>query len=450
MKTQFAASKVLLVAIMIVALGGALAADPAEGTGNPGAIAKVASADNDFGFRLLRTLTDGTGGNVIISPLSVSMALAMTYNGAAGETKAAMAKTLGIAQIGDEEVNQGNRDLLDSLKFNRINTALSDVRKSAERAAQLHLSASVADLFDIFKGAAPPVQVEIANAIWTQSGYSINPAFLKMNREYYDSPVEALDFKSNPKGASDRINSWTNKNTGGKIPSIIERIDPVTRLALTDAVYFKGRWTNAFDSRLTKPGTFHLLNGSSVEVPMMTQLGEYSCEDYFPDRIAAGAASFGVLRLPYGSTEQFAMYIFLPHEPNGLPRLIPMLDERHWREWTSNLRNREGGIILPRFESNYGTQLSDALKTMGMDAAFDEVKADFSRIHSAPLFISDVEHKTYLKVDEEGTEAAAATVALATMGSSCSMEVDHPFFFAIADRQSGAILFAGVVTNPAK
>jgi serine protease inhibitor len=371
----------------------------------------VSTPINDFGLRLLRTLTDGAGKNVIVSPLSVSLALAMTYNGAAGDTRIAIAKTLGAASLTDEAYNRNNRALLDTI-------GKTD----------------------------PAVQIDVANALWTQSGFAINPDFLKLNHDFYDASVEGLDFERDPQDAVNTINAWVNDKTHAKIRTILKEVEPTTRVVLTDAVYFKGRWTFPFDAKKTEPRIFHLQSGDSVTAPMMIRTGEYL---YFEND------AFQAIRLSYGN-DRFAMYVFLPRKAGGLPDLLRTLDQPHWREWSSKLAKCEGRIVLPKFESTYSQRLDDVLKSMGMAIAFHE-SADFSRIHPPPppLLISEVEHKTYVKVDEEGTEAAAATAIVTGLVSAIQpaparfeMVVDHPFFCAIAEAQSGALLFAGVVTDP--
>ena len=158
--------------------------------------------------------------------------------------------------------------------------------------------------------------MEIANALWAQSGFQINPQFLKQSEEFYDAAVDNLDFQSDPRKAADTINAWVNRKTHGKIPTIVQRPDRNTRLILTDAVYFKGRWTSPFDKKATKPGKFHLQDGGSVDVPMMAQSGKYP---YFE------TDAFQAIRLPYGN-ERFAMYVFLPRMTAGLPGLMRSLD----------------------------------------------------------------------------------------------------------------------------
>ena len=373
----------------------------------------IASATNDFGLRLLRALTDGKGGNVIISPLSVSLALDMTYNGAAGETKTAMAKTLGLELLSGD-MNQEAKWLL-----------------------------------AMIRNADPKIQLEIANALWAQSDFSIDPDFLRLSRDYYDASVENLDFAHDPESAGKKINRWVDGRTHGKIPTIIGTPKRNTALILTDAVYFKGRWSVPFDRKRTEPRAFHLRGGASPTVPMMIQDGEY---DYLEND------SFQAIRLPYGNS-RLAMYVFLPRKNYGLSDFMKSLDRYQWNELRVKFGQDKGKIILPRFELAYSSQLKDSLKTMGMSIAFKKLGADFSRIHPPPpsLYIDDVEHKTYVKVDEEGTEAAAATsvtMDIATIAvvppHPFQMIVDHPFFFTIIEQPSGAMLFAGVVTDPSR
>jgi serine protease inhibitor len=375
----------------------------------PTSSAEVAPAINDFGLRLLRTLTDGSGANMIVSPLSVSLALAMTYNGASGTTRTAIAETLGVAAISAEQFNRSNRSLLDRLQK-----------------------------------ADPAVQIEIANALWLQLGFPIDPGFLRLNHDFFDAAPESLDFAGNPQQAASHINDWVKQRTQGKIPEIIKDLSRSTVLVLTNAMYFKGRWTVPFVQKATKPRSFHLPGDRVVTVPMMAQRGEYHYLE---------TDSFQAIRIPYGH-DQFAMYIFLPRRSTGLPDLLHSLDQQHWNQWLPKLLTHKGQIVLPRFELTYGRKLNDALTAMGMRVAFGQ-EADFSRIHPPPgwLRINDVEHKTYMKVDEEGTEAAAATsvgiVARAVINAPpFEMIVDHPFFCAIVEQHSGAMLFAGVVTNP--
>lgn len=378
---------------------------------NPAVTGRVSSATDDFGFRLLKVLAKDQKQNTIISPLGIAMAFAMAYNGAAGGTKTEMAKTLGLGSLSDDDINRANHSLM--------------------------LALAKAD---------PAAQPEIANALWVQKDFPINPDFRKVCQSFYDASAANLDFIRDPKGAVAEINSWVDKNTHHRIPAIVAEIDPATRLILTDAVYFKGAWSSPFMIAGTRPRSFHLLSGDSQQAAMMDQSGDLT---YFENQ------NLQAIRLPYGNEERYAMYVFLPRKTAGLPDFLVSLDEMHWARWTTQFASKYGEIVLPRFETTYGKKLNDTLKEMGIRLAFSSA-ADFSQIplHPTPgtaLFISDVEHKTWMKVDEEGTEAAAATSfvgELARHSHPFVMIVDHPFFFAITEQESNTLLFAGVVMDP--
>ncbi len=376
---------------------------------DPSITARVSSATDDFGFRLLIALAKDPAQNTVISPLGVATAFAMAFNGALGPTKTEMAKTLALGSIRDDDLNRANHYLMQTL-------------------AQ----------------ADPAVRTEIANALWVQQGLPISPGFRRLCESFYDASAVNLDFIGDPAGAETAINSWVDKNTHHRIPVIVAAVKPDTRLMLTDAVYFKGTWTSKFKIAQTQPRPFHLMSGDSRQTAMMDQSGDYSYLES-PD--------FQAIRLPYGN-QRYAMYGFLPRKAAGLPDFLRSLDETHWTQWIGQFHQRSGEIVLPKFETTYSKQLNDTLKDMGMRLAFDRNAANFARIHSL-LYINDVEHKTWVKVDEEGTEAAAATSIAMSMATAVSaslpafvMIVDHPFFFAITEHQSGALLFAGVVMDP--
>ena len=369
---------------------------------------------NGFGFRLLGALAKGNGGNVMISPYSVSIALAMIYNGAAGDTKAAIAKTLAVQGMSDEQLNQDCEQIIESVEK-----------------------------------ADPSVQIESANALWAQSGFPLKPAFLKVAHQFFDATVESVDFSTNRDGAADTINAWVSRSTHGNIPTIVKSPNRLTGLVLTDAIYFKGRWQIPFNKSATQPPPFHLegAHTSEIQVPMMVQSGKYQYLE---------TDTFQAIALPYGNT-RFEMYVLLPRGKSTLPDLMHTLDESRWRDWTGKLSDRDGKIVLPKFEISDSRNLNDPLGALGMAVAFERGKANFSLIHQPRpnLNIGEVEHKTYLKVDEEGTEAAAGTAVglsadyvRANPPPPFEMVVDHPFFFAITEQQTQALLFVGVVTNP--
>ncbi len=380
---------------------------------NPGVIRRVSSATDDFGFRLLKALAKDPKQNTIISPLGIAMAFAMAYNGAAGATKREMAKTLGLGSLSDDDINRANHKLMHTL--------------------------ATAD---------PAVQPEIANALWVQKDYPINPDFRTVCQSFYEARAVNLNFVGDPKGAAAEINSWVDKYTHHRIPVLVKEVDRKTRLILTDAVHFKGAWSSKFEKTETRSRPFHLLSGESRNTAMMEQTSDFL---YLENQ------DFQAIRLPYGN-ERYAMYVFLPRKTAGLSDFLRSLDQKHWKQWTGQFASRTTQIDLPKFETAYSEQLNDALNEMGMKLAFDERRADFSRIpinstRGNELYISGVKHKTWIKVDEEGTEAAAATslefeLSAAEIGTSNVMMVDHPFFFAITEKQSGALLFAGVVMDP--
>jgi serine protease inhibitor len=410
----------ITVALIAIVLAANLSAMPAQAA-DPVSTDKVVAANNGFGFRLLHALrAEGDQDNVIISPLSVSLALGIVFNGAGGATRQAMASTLGFASLDDQQVNGASHQLLDML-------AKAD----------------------------PAVQLQIANALWVKSGFALNPGFVERTRDYFEATARNLDFSGDPDGSVKTINEWVSDHTHGKIPSIIDKVNAQTRLLVTDAVYFKGRWRNPFKKEMTRPHQFTLPSGAHEMTPMMDQRGKYPYLET-PD--------FQAIRLAYGN-RRFDMYVFLPRESPGqsghgvgLPHFVDSLNESNWTDWTNRMSGgNEGRIVLPKFELNYSKRLNESLDSMGMGVAFNPNRADLSGIPAQPakLWIDFVQHKTYIKVDEEGTEAAAVTgigileFAMTARARPFEMIVDHSFFFAITERDSGAILFAGLVTNPA-
>jgi serine protease inhibitor len=373
-------------------------------TSNAGAA--VVEANNDFGFRLFAALVPGPPDeNVFISPASIATALAMTYNGAAGETKTAMAEALGVAGVDLDDLNRAN----ESLK-------------------------------DLLENIDAKVQLDIANSLWAREGIEFRDDFLQRNKRYYGAEVRALDFNS--PGAVKTINKWVSHHTNGRIKGIIERIPPTFVLYLINAIYFKGEWKDKFDKGDTRERDFHLADGSTARHPMMSRHGDYP---YYRGEGFAGVA------LPYGDGRA-AMYILLPDEGVTLTELLGRLDAQSWEEWVGGFHEREGLVSIPRFTSEYGVELCDALEQLGMGIALTEA-ADFTGMHSeGGLWIGEVMHKTYVDVNEEGTEAAAATSVgmerAASMDEPFTFIADRPFFYAIRDNETEAILFMGVLLSP--
>ena len=371
-------------------------------------VQKATQAHNALGFNLLKQLAGDDEKNVVISPLSISLAFSMVYNGAGGETEMEMAEVLQV-------------DNLDRDQLNQENLALTQDLESAD----------------------PKVELSIANSIWVRKGIDFNQSFLDLNRIYYRAKVSTLDF-SLPTAAP-TINAWVNQNTKGKIDSIVTPpIDPMLVMYLINAVYFKGSWTMEFDPELTMEGDFGLTNGSAVPVDYMNQ----NRDDfhYFEND------NFQAINLPYGEDEKLSMVVFLPK--GGLTDLSPQLDLNNWKEWLESFEVKEGDLTLPKFKIEYETALIEPLKRLGMKKAFDHSLADFAGIADW-LFISEVKHKTFIEVNEEGTEAAAVTSigmmdsgAIIPKNETFRMIVNRPFFFAIVDSVSQQVLFTGLIYNP--
>ncbi|MFZ1731798.1 MAG: serpin family protein [Bacteroidota bacterium] len=365
----------------------------------------VARANSVFGLTLFRAVADATPEeNVFISPLSVSMALGMTVNGAAGETWLGMRSALGF-------------DVLDQTEINR----------------------SYRTLIDLLRGMDPRIRLDIANSIWSREGFPVEQAFVDSNKFYFDAEIRSLDFSRADAAAI--INAWVSQMTQGKIPDIVSApIPDAVMMYLINAVYFKGTWSKQFDVAKTRDDTFATMDGSRKNVKMMNRSGSIR---YHQDEFAE------IADLPYG-WDRYSMAVLLPRAGVTLAKLRSMLQSAQWNNWLAGLQATEMDLQLPRFTMEYEVGLNEMLKSMGMERAFDPDLADFSGINrERKLYITNVKHKTYVKVNEEGTEAAAATsVEMGTTSFPPTMRIDHPFIFVIHERNTGAILFIGQVTNP--
>lgn len=373
--------------------------------------ARLVEADNTFGLEMFQTIREqSTEDNLMISPLSISVALAMAYNGADGDTKSEMEKTLGLFGLTTEEINQSYEKLIHALQ-------------------------SVDD----------KVVFELANAIYYAKGFAVKPDFLNTNRKYYDAEVTPLDFGS-PK-AVETINNWVAEKTHDKILSIIEQLNPLDRMVLLNAVYFNGIWTTEFDEEGTKMRYFKKSDGSNKEVAMMNKEDKLEYADN---------PLFSSVKLPYGSG-QYNMVVMLPKAENSSKEIIKELSPGNWKKWKSEFHVEEHVVVtMPRFKFAYEIKLNDILKDMGMQKAFDDYGADFTKItDQEDLYISSVAHKSFIDVNENGTEAAAVTAITFTTTSAPAdtvkkiyFTVDKPFVFAITEKDTGAILFIGEVQNP--
>lgn len=369
--------------------------------------AQLIAANTRLSFKLFsEILKQQPEQNIFISPASVAIALAMTYNGAKGETQQAIAHTLELQGMSLEEVNQAYATLRATLT-----------------------------------NPDPKVQLSIANSLWGRQDEPFHPEFLQKNQNFYGAQVTSLDF-SNPT-ASNIINNWVKQSTNGKINKIVDsnEFSPDTILVLLNAIYFKGFWARAFDKTSTKELPFTLLNGTQKSHPIMFQESEYW---YYENEL------FQAVSLPYGQG-RLSLYIFLPHKNVSLNAFYQKLNAENWEQWINEFSPEQVLLGLPRFKLDYELELNNALKSLGMAIAFDPNRADFAGITSRPAFISKVKHNTFFEVNEEGSEAAAAAsvqVNTRSTRQASQMTVDRPFFCAIFDNQTKSILFLGSILEP--
>lgn len=361
---------------------------------------------NAFGFNVIKSLSQEDKGNIFISPSSISLALSMVYNGASGQTKDTMAKTLQFQNLSVEAINQQSRDLV-----------------------------------SLLKNPDPNIELSIANSVWSKQGIDFQSNFLQTVKSNFNAQIQSLDF-NNPNSVN-TINSWVSKNTNGKIPTIVNSISPDMVIYLINAVYFKGTWTTAFDKSLTRDKQFTPVSGVPEMKPLMEQGGKFQ---YLEND------DFQSVSLPYGKNKRLSMYVFLP---KNLSDFTNNLSIGKWNSWMQQYQNTEGTILLPRFKIEYEKQLKDLLTQLGMGVAFQD-SADFSLMRpQKDIRISEVKHKTYIDVNEEGTEAAAVTSVGGQLSSIVAnppktfyMEVNKPFFIAIRDNQTQEILFMGAIQQP--
>jgi serine protease inhibitor len=273
--------------------------------------------------------------------------------------------------------------------------------------------------------------------------YAPTPDFLATTQTYFDAHAASLDFASPT--AAPTINQWVSDQTNGKITEIVpNQIPPDVVAYLINAIYFKGNWTTQFAKDLTQPASFTLATGATTTVPMMTHGRTVNVGHGYSDRVL-------ILDLPYGG-DAFSMTIVLPRDAGGIDSLVAGLTAERWSAWIAALDSGDVTVFLPKFTLTYGLPLNDVLKALGMPSAFcDSAHSDFTQMNpSGALCITDVRHKATVDVNEEGTEAAAATsVGIGLTSLPPSIVVDHPFLFAIRERLSGTILFMGRVMNPA-
>ncbi len=370
---------------------------------------QIISSSNAFGFDFFNQVNElsGSDANLMVSPLSVSMALGMTRNGAANETLEAMTKTLGFVGQTEDEINK-------SYKY----------------------------IVETFATLDPKVKLQIANSIWYRNDFVVEQPFLDANTQYFNASVTPLDFASPT--AVDIINAWVNEKTNELIPEILDAIPADAVMYLINAVYFKGQWKYQFEKGNTAEKPFNLSDGSQVQVPAMSQHATFN---YFK------GTGFQAIELPY-SQGNYTMTVLLPDADKNVSHVINQLSQENWDTWSRQFSELDIQLQLPRFKYEYKEKnMKPILTALGMGVAFTD-NADFTRINSnGDLLISRVLHNTFIETNEEGTEAAAVTlveIVETTAGPTQPyfFTIDRPFVYFISEKSTGSILFIGTVMNP--
>ena len=369
---------------------------------------ELPKVDNDFSFRFLQQIESNEKGDWFVSPLSLQFLLDMILNGSGGATTEEIARVL----------NCNPKDIASTNDLSRL-------------------------LLEQFPKLDPATKLTIGNAIFINKKYPVNRDFQRTVEKYYNAEVENLDF-NNENSTLKTINGWCNKQTKGLIPSVLNSVNPDMFAYLLNALYFKGAWTYPFNKKWTQERSFHLESGQEKQVWMMEKERKYS---YGENDL------FQRIRLPYGDGA-YAMYVLLPKKGHTVAEVVAALDAASWQELRSHMySDTKINLWLPRFETKYHIKLNDILKDMGMPGAFRS-GADFKAMSRNADFLDFVQQDAIIKVDEEGSEAAAVTTA-GMMGATAIPEpprvidfhCDHPFLYLITEAHTGAILFAGKYTG---
>jgi serine protease inhibitor len=367
---------------------------------------KLSDRAGAFGFRLIQNLEVPERPNLLISPVSVQIGLGMAYAGATGETAGAMSRVLGVSTLSRESALED---------FSALQAALEAPNEG--------------------------IKLKAANAVWVDFSVPLNEEFSSEVAKIFKAKFERLRF-SDPESTR-RINEWVSDKTEGKISRLLDA-PPSPPMFLADAVYFHAPWANPFPKQADREQPFHLADGSTSEVTMMHQNGRFQY---------AKISEYQVVFLPYAGN-RFGMYCFLPDR--GPDALVAKLRASAWSELATSLRASQGSVALPKFTVQYDATLNQALIKLGMGIAFDGQRAQFTKMVNAPdrVFIGAVLHKTFLEVNEEGSTAAAATgvqmrtTAIIPSREEFNLVFDRPFLVVIADRESGTILFLGIIGDP--
>ena len=400
----FQVARQLLAVVLAGSVGTSVfAASPADQ-------ASLVAANNQFSFDLMQQVVSAqTNANVFLSPFSAATALRMVANGAAGLNRQELEHTLHTSGLNGSAINEA---------FTGLNRSLAGKKD---------------------------VILTLANGMWVRQDFILKPAFITENQHYFGAELAAVDF--NQPAAAQTINDWASRQTHGKIPKLVDYpFDPYLRLFLANAIYFKGTWVTPFDKSATKPHDFHLLDHSVKQTPLMSRHEDLPYEE---------TVSYQAVRLPYNGG--LRMTIFLPAQKITPQQLLQTFGRPGI--WDNNIQpafgSRDGTLMLPKFKMEFAASLNTPLKTLGLKTAFTD-SANFSGISDKQLCISEVFQKSFVEVNEQGTEAAAVTGVGVTELAALPMErpkpfvmiVDHPFLFTIEDEATDAILFVGVINNP--
>ncbi len=369
---------------------------------------EIITPNNELGFKLFQQVKPDDEGNVFISPTSLFMALGMVYNGAGGETKEEMARTLQMEGIDANHLNKASASLMNLLQ------------KDSEF-----------------------IELAIANSIWLNEEFHFQQDFAKNNQDYFGAKIEEIDVHD--AASATRINEWVEDATNGKIEKMVDApLNSKLVTYLLNAIYFKGDWTYPFQEKATEPRDFHMKDGNTKEVSMMTLTEDLR---YMENDL------FQAVELPYGE-ETMKMQVYLPKEAADREAFRKELTIENWKSWDKEFEVEKGTVNLPKFKLNYEILLNEVLQQFGMKSAFDE-EATFTKIieEDVPVWISSVKQKTFIEVHEKGTEAAAATGVemvkeSAPLNEPFLIEVDHPFVVMIIDDETDAVLFIGEIANP--
>ncbi|MEZ5070791.1 MAG: serpin family protein [Bacteroidales bacterium] len=370
--------------------------------------AEIIEADKAFGFELFREVYAASDAeNLMISPMSVSYALGMAYNGAAGTTLEAFENVLHFAGLTETEVNESYKDLMDQL---------------------LNLDSKVT--------------FSLANSIWSRDGFPVEADFIQANQDYFDAEVRSMDF-TDPQTV-EVINQWIEDATNGLITDMLDQIPADAVMYLVNAIYFKAKWLYEFEKSDTYEGDFSLAGGGTARADYMQVEGDFNF---------TGNEDFTAVELPYGDSA-FSMVVMLPSESTGLDALVGKLSPEAWENWFSSGMYTGVQVHLPKFKYGFKDLLNGPLSELGLGVAFSD-GADFSGIHApGGLFLSRVIHQSFIEVNEEGTEAAAATITefgVTSIGDGGPrvFQVNRPFLYVIKENSTGAVVFLGTVGKPA-